>query len=273
MSAGQPPPTRAGWMLCLDASAPQTCVALGRVHAEGAELVVRDTEADGANQTSERLHLRLRAALDAAGIAPRDLATVACGRGPGTFTGTRVAVATAKGLALSLGIPVVPVSTLAALAASSPQLDPGQPGHVLALLDARRRQVYGALFSLGGPTPEAVAITARSPERVIELATLIEELDETLAALREAGETPWVHGPGCGPYAEQLPEDLAQRALLAPGPTAEGLWRASLAALGPARAGAVDPGAFGVTYLRQSYAEMGINKPKRKPYRSPFVDG
>lgn len=241
------------WLLCLDASAPRTCVALGRVDEADDELVVADEDQDGANQTSERLHVRLRGALDQAGVAPRSLTAIACGRGPGTFTGSRVAVATAKGLALALGVPVVPVSTLASLAASA-----GVDGRVLALLDARRKQVYGAVFRVDGPS---VQREPDSPERVVELAGLLDGLADR--------DDLHPFGPGCGPYAAQFTDALRERSRLATGPTATGLWRASVCAF---RAGeAVDPSALRVCYLRQSYAEMGIHKPKRPVYVSPFA--
>jgi tRNA threonylcarbamoyladenosine biosynthesis protein TsaB len=243
-------PGSATWMLCLDASAPRTCVALGRVEGDWSEVKVLDELEDRANQTSTTLEPRLRAALATAGIAATQLGAIACGRGPGTFTGSRVAVATAKGLALGLGLPIVPVSTLAALAGSS-SLD----GRVLALLDARREQVYAGVFEVG---TEVVAV---GDERVIELAGMLEgreDLDELLAI-----------GPGCGAYADQLTASLRERSVVTPGPTAAGLWRAAVSAW---RAGAaVDAEAFCVCYLRESYAEMGIHKPKRPPYVSPFV--
>lgn len=238
------------WMLCLDASAPRTCVALGYLDGDRAELVVADEREDGANQTSETLHLRLAAALTNAGITARELSVIASGRGPGTFTGSRVAVATVKGLALGLSLPIVPVSSLAALAASS-TID----GPTLALLDARRGQVYGAVFEVGE------RIEPRSEERVIELASLLAELPEidSLQAI----------GPGCQPYAEQMPESLRSRSYPSSGPSARGLWRAAVSAW---RAGErVDADELSVSYLRQSYAEMGINTPKRRPYKSPFV--
>ncbi|PRQ03719.1 tRNA threonylcarbamoyladenosine biosynthesis protein TsaB [Enhygromyxa salina] len=246
MDAREPPQ----WMLCLDTSAPRTCVALGRVGGASDELIVEDAREDRANQTSAGLGLRLRRALDEVGIDAAQLRLIACGRGPGTFTGSRVAVATAKGLAIGLGVPIVPVSTLAALAASA-----DHEGRVLALLDARREQVYGAVFEVGE------TIEAQTDERVTELAELVEAWAPTddLRAL----------GPGCGPYAEQLPSALRERSTVTPGPTARGLWRAAVSAL---RAGeAVDAGALAVVYLRQSYAQMGINKPKRPVFKSPFV--
>ncbi len=248
------------WMLCLDASAPRSCVALGRVSEREDELVFEDAFEDGANQTSEHLHLRLREALRSAGIEARELGLVACGRGPGTFTGSRVAVATAKGLALGLGIGIVPVSTLAALAASA-----GVEGRVLALLDARRGQVYGAVFEIeadGRPRgPE-------TEERVIELATLLESIGDDHRSVGSDGRLS-AFGPGCGPYAEQMSKTLRTRSQVAPGPDAAGLWRASVASV--RAGGAVDPGALTVHYLRRSYAEMGIHKPKRTPYVSPFA--
>jgi tRNA threonylcarbamoyladenosine biosynthesis protein TsaB len=240
------------WMLCFDASAPRTCVALGRVgNSVEPELLVMDELEDRANQTSTTLEPRLRAALAQVGIEATQLGVIACGRGPGTFTGSRVAVATAKGLALGLGLPIVPVSTLAALAGSSP-ID----GRVLALLDARRAQVYAGVFEVGAD------VVSVGSEHVIELSGMLagrDDLDELLPI-----------GPGCGAYAEQLPAAMRERSVVTPGPTAAGLWRAAVSAW---RAGAaVDAGAFSVCYLRESYAEMGIHKPKRPPYVSPFVD-
>ena len=241
------------WMLCLDASAPRTCVALGRVRGDGAgddELVVGDEAEDRANQTSVRLHLRLSAALERAGIGASELGAVACGRGPGTFTGSRVAVATAKGLAIGVGAPAVPVSTLASLAASS-----GLEGRVLALLDARRGQVYGAVHRVGD------RLIRESEERVIGLGALLESL-ESIDGLS-------AFGPRGGPDDDHKPEPRRSRSVRAPGPTAAGLWRASVQAW--RRGAALDPGELSVVYLRQSYAEMGINAPKRSVFKSPLV--
>src|SRR5690606_34804719 len=116
-------------------------------------------------------------------------------------------------------------------------------------------QVYGAVFLVGE------RVEPSSPERVIELATLIAELPE-LPSLQAIG-------PGCQPYAEQLPEPLRATACTVAGPSARGLWRATVSAR---RAGAaIDVDELSVSYLRQSYAEMGINTPKRPAYKSPFL--
>ena len=80
--------------------------------------------------------------LDGAGIARSQLDAIAVGRGPGAFTGVRLAIALAQGMALALDRPLVPVSTLAALAMRA-----GDRGErVLAAIDARMGEVYVAAF-------------------------------------------------------------------------------------------------------------------------------
>lgn len=83
-----------------------------------------------------------------AGIARSQLDVIAVGRGPGAFTGVRLAIALAQGIALALDRPVVPVSTLAALATRAPSEGRGEGKRVLAAIDARMGEVYTAAFAL-----------------------------------------------------------------------------------------------------------------------------
>ena len=94
---------------------------------------------------AEALMPMVEAAMGAAGLAYGDLDLVATTVGPGSFTGLRVGLAAARGIALAAGIPAVGVTTLEALAAG---LDEGTRAGapVAALLDARRGEVYVQLF-------------------------------------------------------------------------------------------------------------------------------
>jgi tRNA threonylcarbamoyl adenosine modification protein YeaZ len=74
------------------------------------------------------------ALLDAAGAAPRDLDALVVGTGPGSFTSTRIGLATARGLGLALDVRAAGVSTLDALASAAPDAFP--------VIDARRREVF-----------------------------------------------------------------------------------------------------------------------------------
>ena len=124
--------------LVLDCATTRAVCGLVR---DGRELAFASAEGGHAAQ---RALVLADEALARAGCEAADLTRVVCGCGPGSFTGLRIGIATARGLALGLGIPCVGVSTLAALAA-------GAPG-ALALIDARR----GELFALGADGLAAV---------------------------------------------------------------------------------------------------------------------
>ena len=96
-----------------------------------------------------------------AGIRLKQLDAVAFGRGPGAFTGLRVAAAVAQGLAFGTGLPVVPVSNLAALAAAAHRRHGSR--RVLACLDARLREVYWGAFTAGPDAIESLTAEALCP--------------------------------------------------------------------------------------------------------------
>ena len=84
----------------------------------------------------------------AAGIAPAQIDALAIGAGPGSFTGLRIGMATAKGIAFALGKPVWAVSSLAALALAAPD------GTVVAILDARKGEIFTGTFRKLGAVVE-----------------------------------------------------------------------------------------------------------------------
>ena len=99
-------------ILAFDTSAAHCAAALLR----GNQVLVARTEVMGRGQ-AERLMPLLQEILDQAGITWSDLDRIGVGVGPGNFTGIRISVATARGLALSLGIPTIGISTLDAIRA------------------------------------------------------------------------------------------------------------------------------------------------------------
>ena len=113
------------------------------------------------NAHSQRVLPMLQHLAAAAGIAVAQLDGVAFGAGPGSFTGLRIACGVAQGLALARGLPVVGVSTLAAMAEES------GAARVVACLDARMREVYyAAIEKTGGRWQELIPAQCAAPAAV-----------------------------------------------------------------------------------------------------------
>jgi tRNA threonylcarbamoyladenosine biosynthesis protein TsaB len=131
----------------------------------------------------------LDALLAQAGRVLPELEAICVSQGPGNFTGLRLGLATAQGLALALNCPVVPVPTLEVLAAPFA----GHPHTVAALADAKRQEVYLGLFDCQGEFPEPL----KEPER-LAIADLPSRLQPPLL----------LTGPGLRPHQEFLIEHL-----------------------------------------------------------------
>ncbi|QNK00256.1 tRNA (adenosine(37)-N6)-threonylcarbamoyltransferase complex dimerization subunit type 1 TsaB [Dyella telluris] len=123
-------------LLAIETSTEACSVAL--IH--GDEVVAR-------SEIAPRRHAELvlpmaDALLAEAGLGRHALDAIAVGRGPGAFTGVRLGISLAQGMALALDIPVVTVSSLAALALEAPEDD----ASVLAVIDARMGEIYAASY-------------------------------------------------------------------------------------------------------------------------------
>ncbi len=111
------------------------------VLVQGGETLAVQVE-DMSKGQAERLFPLIEEVLEKAGIAWSDLSAIAVGTGPGNFTGIRISVSAARGLALSLGIPAIGVSRLKAMAF-------GISGAQTAIIDARQNRIYAQTFQNG----------------------------------------------------------------------------------------------------------------------------
>ncbi len=136
-------------VLGLDTATAATAVALRL--GDGSTLEARDDPVAGAHPGhATRLLAMTDELLVQAGLGLEQVDRIAAGAGPGTFTGLRVGIATARGLAQSLGTELVAVSSLRALAHGARGGEEGAGRTVLATIDARRREVFAAAYSPRG---------------------------------------------------------------------------------------------------------------------------
>ncbi len=146
-------PPSAPLLLALDTGSPRVSVALAR----GGQLLAERSLVQ--ERSSAGLLPAIEEVLAEAGATPRDLGGILALRGPGSFTGLRVGLATAYGLHQALGVPATGLSTLAVLAHAAGE----QPGRVAGVVDALRGEWFvqelAALGAAGAP-PEARILPA-----------------------------------------------------------------------------------------------------------------
>ena len=138
---------------------------------------------------SKTLMPQVEQLLTACGLTPAEMDLIAVANGPGSFTGVRIGVACAAGLAFAAGIPALGVSTLEAMAYGASYHE----GLVCPVMDARRNEVYTALFRI-----EAGQVTRLMEDCAIPIGLL----SERLAA---HGEQVYLVGDGAHLAQEQIP--------------------------------------------------------------------
>jgi tRNA threonylcarbamoyladenosine biosynthesis protein TsaB len=213
-------------VLAVDTSTLQAGVALwrdGHALAERQRIVTTHSDA---------LLMMIDEAFADAGVIPADVDAIACGAGPGSFTGLRIGLSTVKGLCFALEKPLVMISSLCALAARAPD------GRVCATLDAFKGEVYAGIFTVEGGVP-----IVDGAEAVLPPAQLLPRL----------ADVAFIVGSGAAKY----PALVAAHARLLdehPGPRPADVAR--LAAIRVARGDLDDLSRASPTYIRPSEAEL-----------------
>ena len=223
-------------VLALDTSGPAAGAAVvtdGRVAAEAWD--------QGRTTPSRRLLATVEFVLARAGVSRGELEGLAVAVGPGWFTGLRVGLATAQGLALGLGLPVAGVSSLRVLAEGAPL----RRGVVWAVRDARRGLVYAAAFRR-----DPAGLQRLEPDTAYSPARLAQRLQPPVLLV----------GSGARLYREQLAgpgRELAPQWADVPRPGLLGLIGARRLAEGQG----VDPAELQARYCRPTEAEIRFGLP------------
>jgi tRNA threonylcarbamoyladenosine biosynthesis protein TsaB len=127
------------YILNIETATKNCSVALAK---DGKTILCKEIAEEGYSH-AERLHVFIEAIIEEAGIALQDLSAIAVSQGPGSYTGLRIGVSAAKGLCYALDVPLIAVDTLQALAAQVTI----SSGLIIPMIDARRMEVYSAIFS------------------------------------------------------------------------------------------------------------------------------
>lgn len=126
-------------ILCLETSTTNCSVAI----AVDGEIIALQEDNNNKYSHAEKLHSFIDQVLAESGTLKSSLQAIAVSKGPGSYTGLRIGVSAAKGLCFAMDVPLIAVPTLEALAHQAVI----ENGYIISMLDARRLEVYAAVFS------------------------------------------------------------------------------------------------------------------------------
>ncbi len=161
------------YILNIETATKNCSVALAK---EGKTILFKEIAEEGYSH-AERLHVFIDEIIKEAGITFQDIAAIAVSQGPGSYTGLRIGVSAAKGLCFALDIPLIAVDTLQVLASQAKV----SCGFIIPMLDARRMEVYSAIF-----TPNFKNKRVVQAEIITE--NSFEDLQETLYFVGDCAE-------------------------------------------------------------------------------------
>lgn len=231
-------------VLALETGGDHLGVALWRLPeqagGEGGARLLEDVTQHRGHRHADAVLSLVGVMLERHELAPKDIELVAVGRGPGGFTGVRVGMATALGIGQGLGAAIWPVDSLRALA-----MNGAAPGaEVLAMIDARKGEVYGALYGFGG-----------EGEIACLMEPMVAQASTVLERARERSDQPVILGSGALAYgvgsAVPLSWHVASAAHV--GSVAIRAWEAA------DRDGSCAP-SFDPAYVRASDAEIALER-------------
>lgn len=205
--------SNARYVLAFDTSNEVVALGVGELVAESRqikEVATREVRAHRASNTT--LMPAIDGLLSELGITRAQIACVCVGRGPGSFTGVRIAMASAKGIAQALGVGLVGTSTLDAIAWNAQVA--GVRGNLLVVADAMRKEVYPVRFSLFDDgvrrlTPDAVVKAAAFAGRLADEGERAGECaDGSASDLLVVGDALMKYRDLLEPYTQVLDESL-----------------------------------------------------------------
>lgn len=161
------------YILNIETATKNCSVALAK---DGKTILCKEIAEEGYSH-AERLHVFIEEIINEAGVTFQDLSAIAVSQGPGSYTGLRIGVSAAKGLCFALNIPLIAVDTLQVLAS---QVNVSN-GLIIPMLDARRMEVYSAIFT---PNFE----NKRDVQAEIITENSFEDLQETLYFVGDCAE-------------------------------------------------------------------------------------